>query len=253
MAVCRVEKNKNYTVMANTHLGDARLSLKAVGLLSKMLSLPDDWDYTIGGLTRICREGKDAIRAAIVELEEAGYIQRRQLHDETGAFSGNEYVIYESPLSGFPSTEKPLTENPTELNTKLLNTYNPPIVPPQGDGGERATKKQARKRTEPKSAPDWKPDEFEKFWAAYPRKVGRFDAIKAWDKLKPDDDLLRKIFAGLHRAISSRQWQDRKYIKHASGWLNGRRWEDGDWDIPNGAGGQTEQQLFEEVKGAYRL
>lgn len=222
MAVCRVEKNKNYTVMSNAHLGDTRLSLKAVGLLSKMLSLPENWDYTIGGLTRICREGKDAIRNAIVELEEAGYIQRRQLHDETGAFSGNEYVIYESPLSGFPSTENPLTENPTELNTKLLNTNNPPIVPPQGETPE----KPRRRSRKPKEAPDWKPERFEKFWEAYPKGKSKQAAIRAWDALKPDDSMLHAMALGLMRDMGSDQWKDPHYIPHASTWINQRRWED---------------------------
>lgn len=222
MAVCRVEKNKNYTVMSNAHLGDTRLSLKAVGLLSKMLSLPENWDYTIGGLTRICREGKDAIRNAIVELEEAGYIQRRQLHDETGAFSGNEYVIYESPLSGFPSTENPLTENPTELNTKLLNTNNPPIVPPQGETPE----KPRRRSRKPKEAPDWKPERFEKFWEAYPKGKSKQAAIRAWDALKPDDSVLHAMALGLMRDMESDQWKDPHYIPHASTWINQRRWED---------------------------
>jgi hypothetical protein len=138
MAVCRVEKNENYTVMSNYHLSDSRLSLKAVGLLSKMLSLPEDWDYTIRGLTHICREGRDAIKGAIVELEEAGYIQRQQRHDENGKFAGNEYVIHEAPLTDFPLTVKPLTENPPELNTKLTKYLNntPPIVPPTPSGAE---------------------------------------------------------------------------------------------------------------------
>ena len=72
MAVCRVEKTKNYTVMSNYHLNDPRLSLKAIGLLSKILSLPEAWDYTVAGLARICREGRDAVRSALAELEEAG-------------------------------------------------------------------------------------------------------------------------------------------------------------------------------------
>ena len=78
MAVFRVERTQNYTVMSNYHLRDRRLSLKAKGLLSLMLSLPEDWDYTLSGLARISLEGKDAIRAAVVELEQAGYVQRRQ-------------------------------------------------------------------------------------------------------------------------------------------------------------------------------
>ena len=87
MAVCRVEKTKNYTVMSNYHLNDPRLSLKAIGLLSKILSLPEAWDYTVAGLAKICKEGRDAVRAALAELEEAGYILRRQTRDEMGNFS----------------------------------------------------------------------------------------------------------------------------------------------------------------------
>lgn len=133
MAVFRVERTRDYTVMSNYHLKDKRLSLKSKGLLSQMLSLPDDWDYTLTGLSVINRESKDAIRSALNELEAAGYIRRRQTTDASGKFSSNEYVIYErpeetEPLSGKPSsenptTEKPMTEkpssgNPTQLNTK---------------------------------------------------------------------------------------------------------------------------------------
>lgn len=146
MAVFRVEKSKDYTVMSNFHLRDSSLSLKAKGLLSQMLSLPEEWDYTLSGLAAINKEGVDAIRAAVQELEQAGYIQRRQTQDENGKFAGNEYVIHESPvcdsplldfpttdnpitenpLTGKPSTEKPLSgkplsENPTELNIDILN------------------------------------------------------------------------------------------------------------------------------------
>lgn len=98
MAVMRVEKSANYTVMSNRHLDDTRLSLKAIGLLSKILRLPDDWDYTLEGLAHICKEGKDAIRSAIVELEQAGYIERRQTHAADGSFAGNEYIVHEAPL-----------------------------------------------------------------------------------------------------------------------------------------------------------
>lgn len=88
MAVFRVERTGDYTVMSNFHLKDKRLSLKAKGLLSQMLSLPDDWDYTLSGLCFINRESKDAIRSAINELERAGYIRRRQTIDATGKFGG---------------------------------------------------------------------------------------------------------------------------------------------------------------------
>ena len=137
MAVFRVEKSRDYTVMSNCHLRDKGLSLKAKGLLSQMLSLPEDWDYTLSGLSHINRESKDAIRSAVNELEAAGYIQRRQTTDASGKFSGNEYVIHESPVktepslekpsSGNPTTDnpstgKPSSENPTQLNIDITNT-----------------------------------------------------------------------------------------------------------------------------------
>lgn len=133
MAVFRVERTRDYTVMSNYHLKDKRLTLKSKGLLSQMLSLPDDWDYTLSGLSVINRESKDAIRSALNELEAAGYIRRRQTNDASGKFSSNEYIIYERPTepgpsldkpsSGNPTTDKPTTgnplpENPTQLNTK---------------------------------------------------------------------------------------------------------------------------------------
>lgn len=117
MAVFRVERTHNYTVMSNYHLRDKSISLKAKGLLSQMLSLPEDWDYTLAGLAHINPEGKDAVRAAVVELEQAGYIQRRQTTDKAGRFSANEYIIREYPVSHTPPPEEPsalpLSGNPS--------------------------------------------------------------------------------------------------------------------------------------------
>ena len=112
MAVFRVEKNHNYTVMSNFHLRDTNLSLKAVGLLSKMLSLTDEWNYTTRGLAAICKEGVDAIGAALKELEGCGYLVRNQLRDAKGRISDTEYTIYESPHTPLPYTALPDTENP---------------------------------------------------------------------------------------------------------------------------------------------
>lgn len=141
MAVFRVERTRDYTVMSNFHLKDTGLTLKAKGLLSMMLSLPDEWNYTTRGLAAICKEGVDAIGAALKELETAGYIVRTQLRDERGRISDTEYVIYEqprprpdtpSPGTASPDTENPdmvepdmdtpYLENPAQLNTKVINT-----------------------------------------------------------------------------------------------------------------------------------
>ena len=109
MAVFRVEKNKGYTVMSNHHLRNKELSLKSKGLLSQMLSLPEDWDYTLAGLSLINREKIDAIREAVRELEAAGYIQRSRERDEKGRLRGTDYIIYEQP----PNLDLPTLENPT--------------------------------------------------------------------------------------------------------------------------------------------
>ena len=125
MAVFRVERNKGYTVMSNHHLRNKDLTLKAKGLLSQMLSLPEDWDYTLAGLSHINRESIDAIRTAVWELEKAGYITRRQGRDEKGKMTAIEYTIYEQPQP--PELEKPILENPTADNPVLENptTGNP--------------------------------------------------------------------------------------------------------------------------------
>ena len=105
MAVFRIEKNKNCTVMANYHLRDISLSLKAKGLLSLMLSLPEDWDYTTKGLACICKDGVDSICSTVKELEKAGYVQRRRLRNELGHLTEIEYTILEKPVRSAASEE----------------------------------------------------------------------------------------------------------------------------------------------------
>ena len=148
MAIFRVERNKGYTVMSNHHLRNKELSLKAKGLLSQMLSLPEDWDYTLAGLSLINRESIDAIRTAVWELEKAGYITRRQGRDDKGKMTAIEYTIYEQPqppaaaspklenptlenpttdkpILENPTPDKPTTENPTQLNKDIQKTNLP--------------------------------------------------------------------------------------------------------------------------------
>ena len=123
MAVFRIERTRDYTVMSNHHLRNANLSLKAKGLLSMMLSLPEDWNYTTRGLAKICKEGVDAIGAALRELEAAGYIVRHKLRDRQGRISDTEYVIYEQPQPKNPDTEKPAELNIEKSNTEKTITY----------------------------------------------------------------------------------------------------------------------------------
>ena len=119
MAVFRIERTRDYTVMSNHHLRDKALSLKSKGLLSMMLSLPEDWNYTTRGLAKICKEGVDAIGGALRELESAGYIVRHQMRDRQGRISDTEYVIYEQPQPKAPDTPQPDTASPDTENPYL--------------------------------------------------------------------------------------------------------------------------------------
>ena len=181
MAVFRVERNTGYTVMSNHHLRNKELTLKAKGLLSQMLSLPEDWDYTLTGLSHINREKIDAIREAVRELERAGYIVRSRERDKKGRLRGADYVIYEqpqlpptpelptleNPTQEKPTLEKPTQENPMQLNkdkqrtdlpnkeklnTDTQSTHSIPIHSPNPSPFEGAAQPPERKRKEPNDA-----------------------------------------------------------------------------------------------------
>ena len=125
MAVFRIEKTRDYTVMSNHHLRNSGLSLKSKGLLSMMLSLPEDWNYTTRGLAKICKEGTDSIGSALKELERAGYIVRNRLRDSKGKIVDVEYVIYETPHP--PDTGQPCEDEP---DTACPDTENPDMDNP---------------------------------------------------------------------------------------------------------------------------
>lgn len=168
MPVIRVGKSKDFTIIANYVFKDNRLSLKAKGLLTQMLSLPEDWEYTLKGLTSLFSDGQDSIRAAIHELERFGYIIRKRLRDERGRLCGTEYIIYEKPqelpeedsASPEPTEDEPAEQMPTrdetttykeltESNKKELNTdsINPSlpflqVSREEPDDGEEAKRKE---------------------------------------------------------------------------------------------------------------
>ena len=213
MPVFRVERNKGYTVMSNYHLRDKSLSPKAKGLLSQILSLPEDWDYTLAGLSQINREKIDAIREAIKELERAGYIVRSRERDEKGRLRGADYVIYEqphteptpdlptleNPTQEKPMLEKPTLENPMQLNkdiqrtdlpkkekiiTDEQSTHSIPILSPNpspSDGEAAQPPERKRKETEPQTA---------------------FEIYREIIKDNIDYDILRKPFARMASTAS---------------------------------------------------
>lgn len=119
MAYFRVNKNRDYTVMSNHHLRDRNLSLRAIGLLSKMLSLPDDWDYSVPGLVAICQESKNIIQGALKELEKNGYLVRTMTRDSSGHIGYN-YDVYEQPQHTLPRPEKPFTVEPCTVSPSTV-------------------------------------------------------------------------------------------------------------------------------------
>ena len=241
MAQIRVEKTNNFTQLSNELLQDPTLSLKAKGLMAYMLSVPEDWDYSIAGLAVKCKDGKSSIRSAMDELIEAGYVTRSLVHGEGGLFGGYEYVVHEEPQPSSekpttekpttekpstekPSTEKPSSENRTEQNNNITNnniTNNPPTPLGQGGGADQD------------EGPKHSPEAFRIFWKNYPKKNGKKAAIKAWDKLRPSRELCRVMYDALMRAKESKQWtkDDGEYIPHFSTWLNQRKWEDEGVDL----------------------
>ncbi|MBS7370630.1 MAG: helix-turn-helix domain-containing protein, partial [Oscillospiraceae bacterium] len=135
--VFRVEKTANFTVMANIHLKDRRISLKSKGLLSVILSLPPDWDYTITGLAHIAADGVDSVKTAVRELERYGYVTRRQLRDERGRMARNEYIVYENPA-----------ENPDYIppDRTTPDRTTPEQTTPENNAAAKKAKKSAPKK-----------------------------------------------------------------------------------------------------------
>ena len=171
MAVFRIERTRDYTVMSNHHLRDKALSLKSKGLLSMMLSLPEDWNYTTRGLAKICKEGVDAIGGALRELESAGYIVRHQMRDRQGRICDTEYVIYEQPQPKAPDTPQPDTASP--------DTENPYLAGPDTEKPAELNieKSKTQKQTTDVSSTDSIP--FREFAAARPPERKGRDAMSA--------------------------------------------------------------------------
>lgn len=218
--IVRVNKTTNYTVIGNNIFKDKNLSLKARGLLTTILSLPDNWKYSIEGLASLCADGRASVTSAINELIEAGYIIRTQKFDDMGKFSGYIYDIYEETqgkiadlsFAGNTKTGNPITENQQVLNTNLLNTNTvntnniveiPPISPVE--------------------------NLFEQFWVAYPqcfRKANKKGCKAKFLKIKNLESIFPDIMNSLELQKRSKQWneQDGQFIPAPLTWINQERW-----------------------------
>ena len=252
-----------FTVLYKSAIRDTRLSFEMLGFLTYMLDKPPDWEFTISGMAKERGVGLAQVRRLVGLLEKAGYLLREQAHDDGGKFAKNVYVLQEkpplsrnqydgeplkSPLSGNADIgetrqrEKPLSVSATQSKNVETKAYNnPPYSPPKGDGEEPRNRRS-------KTTPTWKPERFEGFWAYYPRGENRMGAVRAWDKLKPDDALIETIGRALQVLKASPAWRDGVGIPYASTFLNGRRWEDATAKRP----AQRDAPACDEVKlGVY--
>ena len=222
--VFRVEKNKNYTVISNFHLKDKNLSLKAKGLLSLMLSLPDDWDYSINGLVAICKEELRAVKSTLEELKQYGYLKVVKMPPQKGknCFS-YEYTIYEQPQN----------EDIQNVDVQSVDIQNVHLqdVPIQNALQLNINKSNINelntKKTITKDNKDIYIVDFENFYSLYPRKEAKQKALQAYLKAikKVDKDTLLE---GLKKYIDyiKTNKKEREFIKHHATWLNQGCWED---------------------------
>ena len=219
MAILRNASRGKYTVLNNGIFRDENLSAKSLGILAKMLSLPDNWEFSETGLCSIFKkDGRSSIRSGLKELEENGYLVRSRIRDDSGKLTSVEWTVSDRPMFEKPMLENPMLENPmlenrTQYNTKEYNT------------------KEFITKDIPPISPKWKTDYsdlFSKFWDAYPKHIAKQSAVKAFEKLKPDEKLLEAMLKAIELQKESKQWEkdDGAFIPYPATWLNQRRWED---------------------------
>lgn len=225
MSVIRVNKTKDFTVMSNYHFRDKRLSLKAKGLLSEMLSLPENWDYTVAGLVMINKENETAIKSALKELAEFGYLVITKLMPNQTESGRIEYIydIYEKPQpAGTQAIEKQGIENLGLENQAVENQ-------PQYNTNNELLNHKVNKDKINKQAIE---HEFERLWKEYPKKQGKENAFKVYLKERSKRDYGEfneyTVLDGIKRykAYIEANRIAPQYIKQGSTWFNQHCWED---------------------------
>ena len=208
MAIYRVHKTKDFTVMSNAHLRDKNMSLKAKGLLSVMFSLPDDWDYSINGLVAISKENESAIKSTLYELKKLGYLVVTKLKPSETKSGRFEYVYdaYELPQEK-QSVEKQGVENQTEKKPNQLNT-------------NKSNTKELNKENYI--------SEFSELWTLYPNKKGKEKALSAYIKARESGTEKETVEKGIKDYAKECELKGREkdYIKYGSTWFNQHGWED---------------------------
>ena len=225
MSVFKKESSENYTIMSNYHLQDNNLSLKAKGLLSVMLSLPDEWDYSSRGLSTICKETKDTINKILKELEESGYLERKAVY-LNGKISDWEYIIHSNNLCIKKQDIEKQDIDIQDIEKQDIESY---------DGNKILTNKllnnkllNNKKKNNKKEKENFNQSLFDKFWNAYPKKVSKGNAEKWFIKNQPSEELVDLMVSKLELLKTTNQWLSKngQYIPYPTSWLNSKGWDD---------------------------
>ena len=211
MAIYRINKTKDYTIIANYHLREKEMSLKAKGLLTLFLSLPDNWNFSVNGITEIVKESRNTVNEIMRELEKFKYLKRKAIRTDKGTIIDWQYDIYEKPHTNYQDMENQDIDyqdmdNCIQVNTNIINNLN----------NKELNNKKIYK------------DKFLEFWEAYPKKLNKSKTEEWFIKNKPDNDLLNEMLTKLEMFKQSESWlkDDGKFIPYPTTWLNQKRWED---------------------------
>lgn len=230
MAILRIEKRNSYTVIDNSVFRDASLSNKALGMLCRMLSLPDGWEFSVRGLATLSNDCVDGVMSQLNELEEHGYLRRKQLRDK-GKFKGFEYIVSEAKMDDQPHTEKPYTVKP---DTEKPYTEKPA----QSNNKQSINKSSIKKEIN---------NEFDSLWILYPRKQGKDKALSYYEKARKSGTTYEEVEQGIlaYKSYIEAEEIDKKYIKQGSTFFSQKAWQD-DWSIqPKSTGNPFMDMLIE--------
>lgn len=227
MAVLRKEKKSDFTVIDNGIFRDTMLSMKAKGLLCQMLSLPDNWDYSIAGLATLVTDGESAVRSALKELKEAGYFRREQVR-ANGKIAKIEYVISECKNCENLVVENPQQENLKQENRAQLNTNTNKKL-------NSLSKKEINR-------------EFDNLWILYPRKQGKDKAQGYYERARKAGTTYEEVESGIlaYKAYIEAEGIDKKYVKQGSTFFSQKAWQD-DWSVSE----KSSDDAFEQAMKAF--
>lgn len=239
MATMHIVKQNNFSIVSNAIIRDTNLSLKARGLFILMLSLPERWEFSVRGLSKIAGEGVDAIRSGLKELEKQGYLLRERERKADGRLGDMEYTLYEEPQrpaqeetkQEVPTESEPIQENPMQEEPRQINKEYNKVLTKERTERENSAREQTTFPAQVNNEADADLQEryFTEFWNNYPRHVNKPLALIAWRNLPVDTVLYSRVLDAVKRYKATRQWQDVSFIPYPASFLQDERWED---DIP---------------------